>query len=523
MGTVAGMKVPLTVLDFIERAELVYGDRIGRGRRARPARRVVGRAHLQRGWPSSLAPRPPASTRSASARASGSRSSSQNSARLLTSFFGVQRVRARPRADQLPAERRRGRLHRRALGRVGAARRSRARRVARGVEREAPLRDRRRGRRRAARASTRSPSRGRPTRTRPRTINYTSGTTARPKGVQLTHRNLWVNATTFGWHTGVNDRDVYLHTLPMFHCNGWGMPYAVTGMGGQHIVLRKVDGARDPAARRRARRDAAVRRARRRRRDPRRRRELGRPDPGRGPRAHGRRRRAAADPHDRAHRDRARLGVHPDLRPHRDVAVAHDEPRPRRVRRPRRRASARAAARPRRCARARRASCASTTKARCSRAATSCSRATGSSPRPPPTAIVDGWFHTGDGGTHRRRGLPHDLRPQEGRDHLRRRERVVDRGRGRAVLASRRRRGRRDRRARREVGRDGEGARGARARARSATEQELIEHCRDRSSPTSSARRRSSSATSSPRTATGKLQKFKLRAPYWEGRDRQVN
>ena len=75
------------------------------------------------------------------------------------------------------------------------------------------------------------------------TINYTSGTTARPKGVQLTHRNIWVNATTFGWQLGVDDRDVYLHTLPMFHCNGWGMPYAVTGMGGRHIVLRKVDGA----------------------------------------------------------------------------------------------------------------------------------------------------------------------------------------------------------------------------------------------------------------------------------------
>jgi fatty-acyl-CoA synthase len=75
------------------------------------------------------------------------------------------------------------------------------------------------------------------------TINYTSGTTARPKGVQLTHRNIWLNATTFGWHLGVSDRDVYLHTLPQFHCNGWGMLYAVTGMGGQHIVLRKVDGA----------------------------------------------------------------------------------------------------------------------------------------------------------------------------------------------------------------------------------------------------------------------------------------
>ena len=75
------------------------------------------------------------------------------------------------------------------------------------------------------------------------TINYTSGTTARPKGVQLTHRNLWLNATVFGLHAGVNDRDVYLHTLPMFHANGWGMPYVTTGLGAQHIVLRKVDGA----------------------------------------------------------------------------------------------------------------------------------------------------------------------------------------------------------------------------------------------------------------------------------------
>ncbi|MBI1844693.1 MAG: AMP-binding protein [Actinobacteria bacterium] len=75
------------------------------------------------------------------------------------------------------------------------------------------------------------------------TINYTSGTTARPKGVELTHRNVWVNATTFGWHAGVSMRDVYLHTLPMFHCNGWGMPFAAAGMGVPQVVLRKVDGA----------------------------------------------------------------------------------------------------------------------------------------------------------------------------------------------------------------------------------------------------------------------------------------
>jgi acyl-CoA synthetase (AMP-forming)/AMP-acid ligase II len=73
-------------------------------------------------------------------------------------------------------------------------------------------------------------------------INYTSGTTARPKGVQLTHRNFWLNAVTFGWHLALTDRDVYLHTLPTFHCNGWGMPYALTAMGVRQVVIRKIDG-----------------------------------------------------------------------------------------------------------------------------------------------------------------------------------------------------------------------------------------------------------------------------------------
>jgi len=75
------------------------------------------------------------------------------------------------------------------------------------------------------------------------TINYTSGTTARPKGVQITHRNIWTNAVTFALHAAVTDRDVYLHTLPMFHANGWGMPFAMTGMGVKNVVLRKIDGA----------------------------------------------------------------------------------------------------------------------------------------------------------------------------------------------------------------------------------------------------------------------------------------
>ena len=77
----------------------------------------------------------------------------------------------------------------------------------------------------------------------PVSINYTSGTTARPKGVLLSHRSCWLNATSFGWHAGVRDRDVYLHTLPSFHANGWGMPYATTAMGVRQVIQRKIDGA----------------------------------------------------------------------------------------------------------------------------------------------------------------------------------------------------------------------------------------------------------------------------------------
>ena len=80
------------------------------------------------------------------------------------------------------------------------------------------------------------------------TINYTSGTTARPKGVQITHRNIWTNAMTFALHAGVTDRDVYLHTLPMFHANGWGMPFAMTGCGVQQVPCARSTAPRSCAA-----------------------------------------------------------------------------------------------------------------------------------------------------------------------------------------------------------------------------------------------------------------------------------
>lgn len=73
------------------------------------------------------------------------------------------------------------------------------------------------------------------------TLNYTSGTTSKPKGVMLTHRGNYLNAANFMYHLGVKHDDVYLHTLPLFHANGWGGVWAITAAGGTHVCLRKVD------------------------------------------------------------------------------------------------------------------------------------------------------------------------------------------------------------------------------------------------------------------------------------------
>jgi len=72
-------------------------------------------------------------------------------------------------------------------------------------------------------------------------INYTSGTTSRPKGVMMTHRNCYLNAYNMIVHMGIQHGDVELWTLPMFHCNGWGGVYALTGMAGTHVILRAID------------------------------------------------------------------------------------------------------------------------------------------------------------------------------------------------------------------------------------------------------------------------------------------
>jgi acyl-CoA synthetase (AMP-forming)/AMP-acid ligase II len=235
------MRVPLTVLDFIERAELVYGDRVGIVDEPDQPAESLGEltwndvARLARAQAAGL---------DALGVRHGERVAvvSHNSARLLTAFFGVSAygrllvpVNFRLNADEVSY----------IVDHSGAsvvlidpeldeslAKVSARHRFVIGKEADDAL----------LRFDV-EPAPWKPDEDATASINYTSGTTARPKGVQLTHRNLWVNATTFGWHTGVSDRDVYLWTLPMFHCNGWGMSYAVTGMGGRHIVLRKVDGA----------------------------------------------------------------------------------------------------------------------------------------------------------------------------------------------------------------------------------------------------------------------------------------
>jgi len=75
-------------------------------------------------------------------------------------------------------------------------------------------------------------------------LNYTSGTTAKPKGVMITHRNAWMNVMDTLVHFHITVDDVYLWTLPMFHANGWTFVWIITAVGGRHICLPKVEPAR---------------------------------------------------------------------------------------------------------------------------------------------------------------------------------------------------------------------------------------------------------------------------------------
>lgn len=72
-------------------------------------------------------------------------------------------------------------------------------------------------------------------------IFYTSGTTGKPKGVMLSHRNLFANALNFIISLELKSTDVLIHTIPLFHVNGWGTPHSITYLGGTHVIIPKFD------------------------------------------------------------------------------------------------------------------------------------------------------------------------------------------------------------------------------------------------------------------------------------------
>jgi fatty-acyl-CoA synthase len=70
---------------------------------------------------------------------------------------------------------------------------------------------------------------------------YTSGTSANPKGVMLTHRNIYLHALNVAVNFGTNSSSVELHTIPLFHANGWGVAHSLTYVGGKHVMMRKFE------------------------------------------------------------------------------------------------------------------------------------------------------------------------------------------------------------------------------------------------------------------------------------------
>ena len=205
----------------------MYGDRCGVVDEPDQPAASLGSLTYRRDRRRRARRRPPGSTRSGVGVGERVAIVSHNAARLLTSLFGVSGSGADPRADQLPPQRRGGRLHRRALGRVGAPRRPRARRGAGRGRGQAPVRARRGVRRRRSYGAGREPAPwAAATRTPPRPSTTPA---APPPARRASSSPTATSGSTRSPSAGtsaVNDRDVYLHTLPMFHCNGWGMPYA---------------------------------------------------------------------------------------------------------------------------------------------------------------------------------------------------------------------------------------------------------------------------------------------------------
>src|SRR5215831_13532142 len=74
---------------------------------------------------------------------------------------------------------------------------------------------------------------------------YTSGTSANPKGVMLTHRNIYLHGLNVAINAGIDAESVELHTIPLFHANGWGVAHSLTYVGGKHVMMRRFETTED--------------------------------------------------------------------------------------------------------------------------------------------------------------------------------------------------------------------------------------------------------------------------------------
>ncbi len=322
------MIVPFSISDFIDRAVSVYGERTGViDEPDQPAPSLGELTYAEIG---ALARRQAAKLDELGIGV-GDRVAvvSHNSARLLTSFFGVAGLRPGAGAGQLPAPARRGGLHRRALRGQGAAGRSRARRRSGGHQGGVPLRPRRRRQ---------------PVRTRGRRAEGVGAGRERHRVHQLHLRHdrpaqgrpdhppqhLGQRGDVRSAHRRQRPRRLPAHAadVPRQRLGDAVHDDRAGRSAGRDPQDRR---RRDPAPGREVRRHRDVRGTGRRRRRTRGRPGLGGRHPGQGPDPDHHGRRPAAHEDRSPGRGGARLGVRPDLRPHRDLAAAHRQPQPRRV------------------------------------------------------------------------------------------------------------------------------------------------------------------------------------------------